>query len=75
MGDVTEFTGLTRLPSDPQRVLELACGANLSSVVVIGFDAGGNEYFHASDADGGDVLWHLARAQHKLLSVPERFDG
>lgn len=69
--NIVEFGGITRLPSDPQRVIEHALKAELTNVVVIGFDASGDEYFRASDADGGAVLWLLERARHKLLSIPE----
>ena len=30
-----------------------------------------NDHFAASMADGADALWHLQRAAHKLLSMPE----
>lgn len=75
MGDVTDFPGVTRLPSDPARVIEHASQAGLTSVVIIGFKEDGSEYFRASDADGGDVLWHLERAKHKLISMPDESDG
>jgi hypothetical protein len=71
MADVVDFTGITRLPSDPQRVLEKALSAGMKSVVVIGFDADGGEYFGSSDADGGSVIWHLERAKLKLLRVAD----
>ena len=68
---VVDFPGISRLDSDPARVLEHAMQAGLTDVVVIGFDAEGNEYFRASAADGGDVLWHLERAKHKLITMPD----
>lgn len=71
MPDVVDFGGITRLPSDPQRVIEHASEAGLTNVVIIGYDADGDEYFRSSDADGGDVLWLLERARLKLLSVPD----
>lgn len=68
---VVDFGGVTRLPTDPARVLERAANAGLQSVVIVGFDADGNEFFASSDTDGGDVLWHLERAKLKLLRMPD----
>ena len=68
---VVDFGGVTRLPTDPARVLERAANAGLQSVVIVGFDADGNEFFASSDTDGGDVLWHLERANLKLLRMPD----
>lgn len=75
MSNISDFPGVTRLPSNPARVIDHAAQANLSSVVIIGFTADGEEYFRASDADGGAVLWHLERARHKLISMPDTFNG
>lgn len=69
--NVVPFTGETRLDMDPQRVISAAYEAGLTSVVIVGFDADGNEYFGSSDADGGAILWHLERAKHKLMSLPD----
>lgn len=61
------------LPVDT--ALAMAAGADLESVVIVGFKQNGDEYFCASVSDGGECLWILARAQHKLLSVPETHFG
>ena len=68
---VVDFGGVTRLPTDPARVLERAANAGLQSVVIVGFDADCNEIVASSDTDGGDVLWHLERANLKLLRMPD----
>ncbi len=68
-GDIVDFTGVTRLDSDPMRALEHAAQAGLTEVIIIGFDANGAEYFRSSVADGGSALWHLERAKIKLLTV------
>lgn len=76
MSEVVDFPGVTRLPTDPYRIIKRACQAELTSVVILGFDKDGNEFFAASDADGGTVLWHLERAKLKLLQVHEtHFSG
>jgi hypothetical protein len=61
----------TRLDVPCERILEGAQKAGLTEVVVLGFDADGNEYFASSVADGGDVLWHLERAKFRLLRSVE----
>ena len=71
MGDVVDLDCLTTLPTDPQRVINNAAKAGLSSVVIVGFDSEGAEYFASSEADGGNALWHLERAKTKLLRMPD----
>jgi len=39
----------------------------LKSVLVIGYDEAGEEYFASSIADGGDVLWLLERCKQELM--------
>jgi hypothetical protein len=71
MPSVVEFTGLTRLKGDPDRVLQSAVG-ELESVVIIGYTKGGDEFFASSEPDGGTCLWLMERTKLKLLQVPER---
>lgn len=73
--NIVDFTGVTRLDSDPMRTLEHAANAKLTEVIVIGFDEDGDEYFRSSVADGGSVLWHLERAKLKLLRIGENSDA
>lgn len=70
MSNVVKFTGITFLDMPPDTILEGALG-NLESVIVLGYTNDGEEYFAASMADGADALWHLQRAAHKLLSMPD----
>lgn len=70
MSNVVKFTGITFLDMPPDVILESALG-KLESVIVLGYTNDGEEYFSASMADGADALWHLQRAAHKLLSMPE----
>ena len=60
---------ISRLPVPPSRVLKAASAANLTEVVIIGYDADGEEYFASSQANGAEVLWHLKRAEYRLLSI------
>lgn len=65
--NVVMFDGITKLDMPPDRILEKALGANLVSVVILGYDSDGEEYFCSSVADGGEVVWLLERAKMKLL--------
>jgi hypothetical protein len=63
--NVIKFNGITRLDIDPKTVLKEA--EHLESVVIVGYDPEGKEYFASSVADGGEVLWLLERAKLSLL--------
>lgn len=68
MGSVIDLPVVTRLDLDPDRVLTKAIG-ECESVVILGYDKDGAEYFASSLADGGSVLWLLERLKKKLLEV------
>jgi len=70
MGEVVELGGVTRLDLPPDRVLEKAKG-KLTGVVIIGYDEDGDEYFAASYADGGTVLWLMERAKLRLFKAAD----
>lgn len=69
---IINFPGITRLDLPVTTVISQLELANLESIVVLGYDISGNEYFASSEADGGNVLWLLERAKKKLLEVPEQ---
>lgn len=69
--NVVPWNGITKLDSDPQRVLQSALDKGLEHVVVVGFDSDGGEYFASSYADGADVVWHLERAKFKLMVIAD----
>lgn len=69
MGDkVIPIGGVTRLDIDPDQILDKTKGV-MDSIVIIGYDKWGDEYFASSIADGGDVLWLLERCKIKLMEV------
>lgn len=68
MAKVIDFTGVSKLDWNPDRVLEAAIGG-LESVVVIGYTKDGKEYFATSIADGGTANWLLDRCKMNLLDV------
>jgi hypothetical protein len=63
---VFDFTGITRLDLDPDRILEKAKG-QLQGVIVLGFDNEGAFYGATSYADGGNALWLLEVCKMRLM--------
>ena len=56
-------------PRRPPRILAEATGANLETVVVIGFTKDGGFYTDAVSKDGADVLWLLEKAKQIVLEA------
>ena len=73
--NVVRLGVITHLDLDPDLVLRAAVGELPGGVVVIGYDADGEEYFASSISDGPAVLWLLERFRDKLLRQPEEWDG
>lgn len=69
--NVIQLPVITRLDLDPQSVLEGAVEAELTGIVICGYTKDGEEFFAASFADGGEVLWLIERLKMKLLRMPE----
>lgn len=69
MGEVVEPSFITRLDIPVERILRKATEANLTTVVVMGYDANGDEYFASSVSDGGEVLWLMEKCKKRLLAV------
>lgn len=74
MTGIVDFTGITKLDMDPDRVLNAALG-QMDEVVICGFDKDGNQYFASSVADGGQALWHLERAKWALMKITDEFEN
>ena len=70
MGNVVPIGCITRLDLPADQILDAANG-KLDSVVVMGYDKDGNEYFASSIADGGSALWLMERCRQRLLNVEE----
>lgn len=66
--NVIKFTGVTRQDVSPQWILEHLDGLAIQEIVAVGFLMDGSEFFASSKADGAAALWHLSRAQHKLMT-------
>lgn len=69
MSNVIILPVITRLDVPAERILDSA--RHLKSVVVMGYDEEGSEYFASSIADGGDVLWLVERFKRALLEIQE----
>ncbi|AJD83143.1 putative cysteine synthase [Paracoccus phage vB_PmaS-R3] len=59
---------VSRIDTQPDRILQGAIG-QLQSVVVIGYDLDGAEYYASSIADGPNALWLIRRTEHKLIGI------
>jgi hypothetical protein len=70
MGEVVDLDVVTTLDLDPDRILDRAKG-QLETVIIIGVDEDGDEYFASSVADGGSALWMMERAKKALLETPD----
>lgn len=68
MTNVLEFTGITTLNADPDRVIENAKG-KLKSVTIIGETEDGEFYFASSQADAGDVVYHMELGKYRLMRI------
>ena len=66
-GTVVVFPGATKLDIPAERVLEAAKLAELTDIVIVGYDKNEEEWFASSIADGGTVLWLIERFKKQLL--------
>lgn len=67
--NVTDFPGATRLETPVPKILAMAAGAQLESVVVIGWRESGEMYFASSQSDAAEVNWLLDQAKLELLEA------
>jgi len=66
--NVIDLPVVTTLDLNPDRVLEASKG-KLESVVVVGYDKNGEEYFASSISDAGTVSWLMDRMKLKLMRI------
>jgi hypothetical protein len=69
--EVVELNMVTKLDLPAERVLRRAIEAGVQSVVIVGYDADGEEYFCSSIADGGTAVWLMERCKLKLLRMAD----
>lgn len=70
MSNVIRLPCVTSLDLDPEVILEGAAG-KLKTVVILGYDHAGAEYFASSVADGGTVMWMMERCKKALMETVE----
>lgn len=70
MSNVIRLPCVTSLDLDPEVILDGAAG-RLKTVVILGYDQDGEEYFASSVADGGTVIWLMEKCKKALLEVGE----
>lgn len=68
--NVVRLPCVTTLDLNPDVILEEAVG-KLETVVLLGYDHDGGEYFASSVADGGTVMWLMEKVKKQLLEVCE----
>ena len=56
------------LTDRPAEVMQEALNHGCDPVIVLGYDANGNEYFSASSANAHEILWLIERLKAKLLT-------
>ena len=66
MSNIVDFPGTTYGDIPPDRVLESAIG-KMDTVIIIGYDDEGMEYFASSTGDATEMVWLLERMKLKLL--------
>ena len=71
INNVLPFVGITRIDSEADNVLRHALG-ELDSVVIVGYDKDGNEFYASNIADGANALWHLQRGIHNLMTIVDK---
>jgi hypothetical protein len=62
---------VTRLDVPVERIINAAMEADLESIVIVGYDKDGEQYFASSIADGGTILWLFEKAKKDLLAIGE----
>ena len=67
MGKLINFTGVTRLDTPSERVIEGLLEEDLEGIVVMGYTKDGQTYFASSYADGGTVIWLMEQMKQALL--------
>lgn len=72
--NVVVLNNITKLKIPAKRVIKAAKKAGLTDVVILGYDAEGDEYFASSEPNGPEVMWMLERAKKKLMDIIEAME-
>lgn len=68
MGEVVDAGIITTLDIPPKRIIEGAVNADLETVIILGYDKDGEEYFASSTGTTGTILLLMERFKLQLLS-------
>lgn len=72
LDNVVTLGVVTSLDLDPTHVLGGALEKGLQSVVILGYDADGDEFFASSISAGPEILWLMEMLRKRLLEVRGR---
>lgn len=73
--DIIDYPGVTTLPLEPTKVLEAAIAHDLSAVLIVGRQDGGELYLSGSHSDIGEMLILLERAKVRFMAMAEMPDA
>lgn len=71
LGNVVHAPIISRVDCSADDTVRKALG-ELDSVVIVGYDRKGNEYYASNVADGANALWHLQRGVHNLMTIVDK---
>lgn len=69
--NIVDFTGITKLDMDPDRLLQKVIG-KMEGVLILGITKDGEEYFASSKADAADALYYMERAKYALMQTIDK---
>jgi len=72
MTNVVDLDTVSTIDTPVHKIINKAEGANLTDIVILGFDAEGELFFSSSKADAGEVFYHLEMAKYRLMKVCNR---
>jgi len=72
--NILEFTGVTTLDTNPERILKAALNTGLDSLVTLGFTEDGEFYFASNRSDAGTVIFLLEKAKRELLILCDEME-
>jgi len=68
--NVVEIGIVTTQDADPDKVLTQAMG-KLDTVIIMGYDKDGEEYFASNKSEGSLITWLMDRLKHRLMRITD----
>ena len=69
MAEIVDLQVVTRLDIPAHKIIKRASEADLTEIVIVGFDAAGDLFFASNKGDAGTVIFHLEMAKKRLLDI------